>query len=484
MKRIEILRNEDTSCDNFIVYDPSYAYGNRMLKYKANGDCYTVDIVRAYESRKIGESLLTKYPCFVQEKIKERYDLERKQNLGETIRQINRILLWTTPPIEIDWKNVTIDENSDYEWLLYADTDDVMPFCILRGFYCKVVAVANEGLAARVSTTLRFNMDQMITAGQTLPHCLQDFYVTGQPQGWVNRYNPAKKHHACAVIPANKSCEYESSLCHGIPAQRVFQYEKEGALICADIVDLYQSNNSLDKWLQEAVIKRYTEIHHVYVKQYTSWYNKTYSTANLITAKTYSTDNNDYGVVDLVTDLEFRRWTDKNTDAQFKLVGLYAKVVNPINTKQLHQTFLSDVFYLKGCTYKQLIALHDKLTEAQQKVLVYTEIGSRIGWYCDKYGNEFKLQAGNPIRIRRLNGDTEYVTNANFQDNPHFPLVFIRTKCNGKLDYKTLEYMPNTDRRIPFIDYTSPTTERLRDMVRRSIVECKKDKEKEAKKNQ
>ena len=477
MKRIEILRNEDTSCGRFAFYDPSYAYGNRMLKYKANGDCYTVDIVRAYESKKNDASLFTKYPCFVQEKIKETYELERKRNLGETIRQINRILLWTSPPIEIDWKNVTIDENKAYEWLLYADAEEPVPFCILRGFHCKVVAVANEGLAARFSTTLRFNMDQMIAAGLELPHCLQDLYVTGQPQGWVNKYNPAKKHYTCAVIPANNSCKYNSSLCHGIPAERVFQYEKGGALICADIVDLYQSNVTLDKWLKEAVIKRYNEIHKEYSKRYIDWYNQQYPNTKLITAKTYLTDETDYGVVDLVTDLEFKQWTSKNTDAQFKLVGLYAKVVNPINTKQLHQVFLNDVFYLKGCTYKQLITLWYTISDEHQQALIATEWGCRLNWYHDKYQNEFNLQQDNE-RIIRYNVDTEYIENSSRNDNKAFPLVFIRNKCDGKIDYKTLEYMPYPDHIIAFKDYTSPTIDDLRDLIRRSIAECKIEKQK------
>lgn len=473
MKRIEILKNNDTSCDNYIVYDPSYAYRNRLLKYKANGICYTVDIVRAYESKKIGASLFTKYPCFVQEKIKERYELERKRNLGETIRQINRILLWTSPSIEIDWKNVTIDENNDNEWLLYKDAEEATPFCILRDFHCKVVAVGYKGLAAGFSTTLRFNMDQMIAAGQKLPHCLQDLYVTGQPQGRVNRYNPANKHHACAVIPANKSCVYDSSLCHGIPAERVFQYEKGGALICADIVDLYQANNTLENWLKQAVIKRYNEIHKEYSNRYIDWYNQQYPNAKLITAKTHSSDYEDYGVVDLVTDLEFKQWTSRNTNAPFKLVGLYAKVVTDINTQQLHQAFLSDVFCLKGFTYKQLTTLWSISNEPRQQALIATEWGCRLSWYHDKYQNEFKLQQDRN-RIKRYSVDTEYVLNANMHDNLYLPLVFIRNKCDGKVDYKTLEYMPYPDRIIAFAQYTSPTLNELLDLIERSIVECKK----------
>lgn len=474
MKRIEILKNNDTSCDNFIVYDPSYAYGNRMLKYKANGICYTVDIVRAYESKKLNASLFTKYPCFVQEKIKERYELERKRNLGETIRQINRILLWTSPSIEIDWKNVTIDENNQDEWLLYKDAEEAAPFCILRDFHCKVVAVGYEGLAASFSTTLRFNMDQMIATGLELPHCLQDLYVTGQPQGWVNKYNPANKNYTCAVIPANNSCKYNSSLCHGIPAERVFQYEKGGALICADIVDLYQANNTLDNWLKQAVIKRYNEIHKEYSNRYIDWYNKEYSNAKLITAKTHSSDDKDYGVVDLVTDLEFKQWTSRNTNAQFKLVGLYAKVVTDINTQRLYQAFLSDVFCLKRFTYKQLTTLWS-ISDPPQQVLITTECGCRLNWYHDKYQNEFMLQQ-HRNRIKRFNVDTEYVVNAYPPDSLYFPLVFIRNKCDGKVDYKTLEYMPHPDRRITFAQYRSPAESELREFITRSIVECKKEK--------
>jgi len=484
----------DPNCNNTYNYnyDPTYAYGGRILQYSADYKCYRVDYVRVFTNK----NLLQQYPYAVQHRIKYMYEKEQKVNLNYIIKRMQHYLL--AAEVNVPWKQMGA-EVKDGNITVYHDNQ---VFCVFEGFYCMLKPGQSE-LSRYCLFAIQKSIDNEFKKPKVggsftpqIPYNMTYMYGYERPLGWVNAFVADTPGRICTTnemhskLLRRAQCMPTDTLCRDIPKERIFQYADGNIMVCNDIIDLYDQAMRGGSELDLKVRTRYVEHHLECVKLYIKQYNTENKNANLrIKSGTQTKLNQITQQNEIVTKLEDQQGflNKTKTDHQWELYGFYAIPVQTPKLEVVRHTIASDVYKIKGMAYELLLLLTDQISinsafeedtvSSKLITLIESEKAIRKGQtFVTPTNNEFVNVSAGGARIVTLNNNISFVYHGNNEPKkPVFITASVKVINNGESTYHVLEYpeFPYPTKAVSLDDYKAPPQEEVKTFLLKKFDKIK-----------